>query len=174
MRRTSHFFTKVVGVTFDNDDGSSRQSLIPRCDLLERLQLDHDEDSPHDPNAVRVLRQSGEQLGHLRRRLAAEVVAKTAKGYRYGVFVKDITGGGRGRNYGMNLLILVAAPGVSDAEAQTYGDELMDRDFLRGQQRADRVRADRLVEPQDSVAPWLWFLTFAVLLLLVALLLLPR
>ena len=60
-----HFFTKVVGVTHRNDDGTSRQAIIRRCSQLEQLDLVRQKDNPHDPNAMMVCQSSGEQLGYL-------------------------------------------------------------------------------------------------------------
>ena len=56
----SQFFSKVAGVSYRNEDGSSRQSIIRRCHIGERLLLKPEPDNPVDPNAVRVLRQNGE------------------------------------------------------------------------------------------------------------------
>ena len=66
--------------------------------LFETLDLDHEEDNLHDPNAVRVLRRTGEQLGYLRSELAAEIVSKSNHGYRFVVFIKDLTGNERKDN----------------------------------------------------------------------------
>ena len=41
--KVKHFFTKVVGVTHRNSDGSSRQTIIGQCAPGEQLQLHHDE-----------------------------------------------------------------------------------------------------------------------------------
>jgi len=57
------FYSKVVGVTYDNPDGSSRQAIIARCRLGEQLILEAEPDNQHDPNAVKVLRTNGQQLG---------------------------------------------------------------------------------------------------------------
>ena len=119
------FYTKVAGVSHRNDDGTYRQRIIRRCRPQERLVLDHDERNPHDPNAVRVCRQSGEQVGFLNAELAEEVVSAAREGYRYAAFVKNITGGTEDRpTLGMNLLMVVADPGMSDREAQNYVDTL--------------------------------------------------
>jgi hypothetical protein len=116
-----HFHTKIVGVTHRNDDGSDRQNLIRNCRLFEALVLDHQEDNPHDANAVRVCRQNGKQLGYLNSKLAAEVVSKSKRGYRFVAFVKDITGGKRkGQSLGVNLLIIVAESGIGDSQIKEY------------------------------------------------------
>ena len=114
-----HFFTKVVGVTKRNPNGSDRQKLIRKCQQrgkrFEQLELDHEEDNPVDPNAVAVSRANGDQLGYLNADLAAEVVGKSAKGYRYAAYVSDIRGD---KILGVNVLLVVGTPGTTDAQAQ--------------------------------------------------------
>ncbi len=118
-----HFFTKVAGVSHANQDGTSRQKIIKKCRTLEKLTLDHEEDNPHDRNAVRVCRENGEQIGYLQQELAEEVVSRSERGYRYAAFVKDVTGGRPSSpTHGINLLIIVALPGISDSEVQRYID----------------------------------------------------
>lgn len=64
------FHTKVTGVTFDNVDGTPRQSIIAKCVVGERVQLLREPDNPHDCQAVKVCRESGEQIGYLARHVA--------------------------------------------------------------------------------------------------------
>ncbi len=124
-----HFHTKIAGVTHKNRDGSNRQKLIRGCSVFETLELDHEEDNPHDPNAVRVCRENGQQLGYLNAALAQEVVSKSGRGYRFAVFIKDITGGRRkGQSLGVNLLIVLAEPGVGDREVKRYVKQLIEED----------------------------------------------
>jgi hypothetical protein len=120
-RPVRHFHTKIVGVSHRNPDGSERQRLIRDCQVLETLELDHEESNPNDPNAVRVLRKTGQQLGYLRAELAAEIVSKAKSGYRFVVFIKDITGNERkGQSLGVNLLVIQAEPGVGDGPVKKY------------------------------------------------------
>lgn len=119
-----HVFSKVVGISRPNRDGSSRQDIAAKCQTLEKLVLRHEEDNPVDPNAVAVLRETGEQLGYLRAELAKEVVQNAGQGYSYGVNVAEVTGGGRGEYLGVNLLIVITKPGVGSREAQRYVDAL--------------------------------------------------
>jgi integrase len=67
MTRVSldHFFGQVSGESHRNDDGSDCQAIIPRCRVGELLVLEREPDNPHDINAIRVIRQSGEQIGYL-------------------------------------------------------------------------------------------------------------
>jgi len=64
------FYTKVVGVTHLNPNGSSRQEIIRNCEVGERLQLVREPENPHDPSAIKVCRESGEQLGYISADLA--------------------------------------------------------------------------------------------------------
>ena len=129
----SHFHTKIVGVSHKNSDGSSRQKIIRKCRLFEDLVLDHEETNPHDPNAVRVCRENGEQLGYLNANLAEEVVSKSSKGYRFATLIKDVTGGGKGEYLGVNLLIVQADPNVGDRRVKDYVKGLIREDpELRG------------------------------------------
>jgi len=75
------FKTKVVGVTFDNLNGSSRQDAIRGLNIGDRLQLAWNPSNPHDSNAILVFgRGSMHELdgdtciGHLKADLAADVV----------------------------------------------------------------------------------------------------
>lgn len=66
--------SKVVGVSRENDDGSSRQDII-REDVEEDdlLQLALDPENEFDPNAVKVLSKYGRQIGFLSRETAERV-----------------------------------------------------------------------------------------------------
>ena len=121
MRGVWHFFTKVAGVTHANRDGSERQDIIAVCEPFETLDLDHEEDNPVDANAIAVRRRSGEQLGYLPAELAADVVERLGKGYRYAAYLAEVTGGhGDKPTLGANLLIVVAEPGVGDDVVLEY------------------------------------------------------
>jgi len=112
--RVRHFFTKVVGVTHTNNDGTNRQDIIDMCEEDERLVLEHQRDIPDHPYAIRVSRQSGEQLGYLRSGMGEEIVPKLEKGYKYISFVENITGGRRGKSRGCNIVIIVGTSGATE------------------------------------------------------------
>src|SRR4051794_11866836 len=59
------FRTAVVGVTFDNPDGSSRQSLIRQLRRGEAVELVRDVENKYDRYAIAVHTSSGAQLGFL-------------------------------------------------------------------------------------------------------------
>lgn len=66
--------SKVVGVSQQNDDGSSRQEIIKR-EVLEddKLSLEAEPENPYDSNAVKVLSKFGNQVGYLKKELAEKV-----------------------------------------------------------------------------------------------------
>lgn len=63
MSRT--FRTKVVGVTFQNPDGTNRQEIISKCKVGEHVLLKRDYDNSYDQYAIAVLRKTGEQIGFI-------------------------------------------------------------------------------------------------------------
>lgn len=58
--------TRVVGVTFGN-----RQSVIAQLAAGEQLWLKREPENPYDHNAIIVERQNGQEIGHIKRELAA-------------------------------------------------------------------------------------------------------
>lgn len=66
--------TKVVGVSKDNEDGTSRQAII-RQEVAEddKLKLATEPDNPYDSNAVRVLSKHGNQIGYLSKEMAETI-----------------------------------------------------------------------------------------------------
>jgi hypothetical protein len=110
------FFTKVAGVSYENRDGTSRQSIIKRCRPGEILHLVREPDNPHDANAVKVLRQNGEQLGYLPGHVVMTGLARELdRGSHFRVKVTAITGDGE-ETLGVNIKI-ADVPEASDSEA---------------------------------------------------------
>lgn len=125
MADARHFRSYVAGVKHSNADGSSRNRLVAKLEVFDVLQLEHEPGNPHDPNAVRVLRHDGRQIGYLPRDVAANVARKIEQGYSYACFVDNVTedyDGDRTSRY-VDLLIVEARPGVSSQEAQKYVDK---------------------------------------------------
>ena len=66
--------TKVVGVSKNNEDGSSRQMIIiNQVEENDLLRLELEPQNPYDSNAVKVLLESGEQVGYLSQEKARTV-----------------------------------------------------------------------------------------------------
>jgi hypothetical protein len=83
------FYKQVHGISFKNDDGSSRQKIIKDCYEGEELVLIPEPDNRFDPGAVKICRKNGEQLGYWPSeggRLADDL----AKGWTYRVTVDEI------------------------------------------------------------------------------------
>jgi len=98
------FDSKIVGVSHDNDDGTSRQGILRRCRAGEHLTLKH---TPvqQDKNGVSVFRLNGEQVGWLSRELAASVAPYLDAGARLDVTITTVTGGEGGDFLGCNVAV---------------------------------------------------------------------
>lgn len=62
----SRICTRVAGVTF-----AGRQAVIAHLRIGEEILLKREPSNPYDPNAIRVERSNGQQIGYLNRHLAA-------------------------------------------------------------------------------------------------------
>lgn len=101
---SSTFHSKVVGVTYQNDDGSDRQKLLKKCKVGEKLNLIR-EPVPEDENGVKVCRLNGEQIGWLKRAVAREITSLLYAGGEAEVEITDLTGGDAGQSLGCNIKI---------------------------------------------------------------------
>jgi hypothetical protein len=116
-----HFYTKVAGVTYKNDDGSDRQDILSTCSPLKKLRLEHEDNNPHDPNAIRVCTEEGRQIGHLFRDVASDVWWRMQHNFTYAAVSANLTGGTKEYpQLGMNIILLVGRPRVSQEEMQAY------------------------------------------------------
>jgi hypothetical protein len=88
------FFAKVHGVSFKNDDGSSRQEIISRCKVGEELDIIPEPTNRHDRGAMKVCRKNGEQLGywHAGGRMPSDIApnAPNPQGTSWRVTIKNI------------------------------------------------------------------------------------
>lgn len=66
--------TKVVGVSMQNADGSSRQEIIKsEVEENDKLKLEAEPDNVYDSNAIKVLSKKGNQIGYLNKEMAEKV-----------------------------------------------------------------------------------------------------
>ncbi len=114
---TREINTKVVGVTFENDDGSDRQHLIGKCKPGDLLILLHDTENKHDSCAVAVYHERRSfgfkkiaQIGYLGQHLGADIVAHMESGGEAYAIIKEITGGEWGENCGVNIVVCSESP----------------------------------------------------------------
>jgi len=95
----THFYTKVVGVTFEG-----RQDVVGGMVEGSPIELRRQPENPFDPNAIGVW--TGRlQLGYIRRQIAREIARHMDAGERYSASIGSLTGGGT-KNFGLNISIV--------------------------------------------------------------------
>lgn len=98
LAKQDKFYTKVVGVTFED-----RQSSLAKLTMGQQLELRHECINPHDENAVAVYAGT-EKIGYLKRNMAKSLAPNFDKGVAYTAMVSQITGGGD-QHFGVNVFI---------------------------------------------------------------------
>jgi len=99
------FYTKIVGVSFDNDNGISRQDLISELETVPcPLELCRQPQNPHDENAIAVIDPKGRQLGYLSRNIAEQMAPMIDSGLSIQAQAIQITGGWP-LNFGLNIQV---------------------------------------------------------------------
>lgn len=100
--------TKVCGVQFENLDGTDRQLILKNCKEKEKLLLKH-EPNIQSPDAVKICRTTGEQLGWLSDDVSHEIVPFLTSLHRVEATIAKLTGGGffAGRNRGCHIKITI-------------------------------------------------------------------
>jgi len=130
-------------VSFTNPDGTDRQSILGRCRVGEHLTLVPEPENPRDPNAIRVQRASGEQLGYIRADLAKSLSPVLASDGKTLAILAQRTGGSWPKpTKGANILVVHARPGVSQEEFDQYVSEALGRGC--------RAAAGRAIPDQES------------------------
>lgn len=96
------FYTKVVGVTFDNTNGTNRQDILSRCSAGEAVLFKpfRYQGSP----ALAVYSEHG-QIGNLSAELAENLENDYGCGLILSGTISEVTGGTCGMKYGCNLHI---------------------------------------------------------------------
>jgi len=131
LEEAEAFHTKVAGVTFEG-----RQAIIQSLTPGQMLLLQREPSNPHDPHAVKVLTDGGQQIGYLSARVAARLAPTMDSGARYSATASQITGGGEDRSFGVNVYLQreeIAADDVDPgrllrtAWQELSGGELLDR-----------------------------------------------
>lgn len=75
------FSLPVVGVQYHNEDGSSRQEELRRCEPGEPIWLERQPDNPHDRNAIAVFSDRRVQVGYIAARHACWLASKIDREY---------------------------------------------------------------------------------------------
>lgn len=85
--------TKVVGVTFSNEDGSSRAKIIAGMTESDKVYLERDPYNKYDANAVKVcVLKNGEkkQIGFLSKDIAANISPKLRRNITFNVIIQGV------------------------------------------------------------------------------------
>lgn len=104
------FFTKLVGVTFDNNNGSSRQQFLEELydvfDINNKtfLSAKRDTNNPYDDKAVAIYDEQHRQLGYLSRKVNETVAPWMDDGFGLLIEVVNVTGG-EGAHWGLNIWV---------------------------------------------------------------------
>jgi hypothetical protein len=126
--RLQHFFTKVSGVSFPNDDGTERQEIIRHCRQGEILDLKRDPTNRYSRFAVKVLRQTGQQVGHVPEHWAEQACDLIDEGWDLSARITAVTGGAVGKEYrGVNMAVFYAKPTVTNGEYDAYVTAVINR-----------------------------------------------
>lgn len=102
-----HTMTKIVGVTYKNEDAVEIQSILQSLKPGENLFFIRDYHNKYDENAIKVYCKSG-HIGHLNKELAANISPFLSENDDYDLEgrVVEITGG-NGKSIGCNIEIWV-------------------------------------------------------------------
>jgi len=99
--------TSIVGVS-----DPFIQATIGFLHAGSHLTLRGEPENPVDPLAIQVLTPAGDPIGHLRATLAKQLNADVIAGRPFDVEITDITGGGPGKSFGVNVVVRRQAPPV--------------------------------------------------------------
>jgi hypothetical protein len=83
-----HFYTKLVGITQKNEDGTIREKLIPKCKPFEFVDVAWESDNRNDAKAVAIRKKHGPRLGYLNSGTAEEVATSMKRGKEWRACVK--------------------------------------------------------------------------------------
>lgn len=99
--------TKIVGVTFENEDGVPIQSILPKLKNGDGLFFIRDYSNNYDKNAIKVYCKEG-HIGHINKDLAAEIIPFLSDNENFELegAIIEITGG-NDKTYGCNIRIWV-------------------------------------------------------------------
>lgn len=86
------FSLPACGEYYDNEDGSSRQAELARCEPGDWLQLVREPENPHDPLAVGIFTTRGVRVGYLSRERAGWIGSKIDRGYDVRAIVERVKG----------------------------------------------------------------------------------
>lgn len=113
---------RVVGVSFKNNDGTSRQQILSELSVGEAMCLEFFEYENEPAYAVTDV--LGNQIGNLPKDLSADIYRKYRDCY-FSVLIDDITGGVDGLKYGciISIDIYDTAPDFDKSDISTIAPD---------------------------------------------------
>ncbi len=130
--------SKVAGVSFPNEDGSSRQRIIRKyCRPGKSLEVRLEPDDRYSDDAMGLwvrgrwlfIFPARYQIGHVKNEIASQIRADVVRGCPISVRILDVTGGGwfRKQFYGVNIEIRVGAGDEFDSVQPSHRSSVQKR-----------------------------------------------
>lgn len=116
------FCLRVVGVTYPNADGTSRQEEIQRCVVGERVELWRERTNRFDPSAVAVISARDVQVGYIGADRCGWIGSKIDRGLPVSVIVDRLIGGAGDMWMGMVIRLNLGGEMPSFDEDEGYGE----------------------------------------------------
>jgi len=86
------FSLPAIGERHDNEDGTSRQEELSRCEPGEGVRLVREPENEHDHMAVAIISCRGVKVGYLKRDRAVWIGSKIDRGYDVRAIVERVKG----------------------------------------------------------------------------------
>ncbi len=137
-------YTKIVGVTKENDKGTNIQDILPLLSEDGRLILIRDFGNLYDENAIKVYYHTKKEsihIGYLNRELAANLSVFLDENPTFDIdgIVDEITGG-EGKTYGCNIRIW-----IQDPDEPNYDEIKAFQEHLKNQPKEKPPTADEKI-----------------------------
>lgn len=141
--QAERFFTKIVGVTFDN-----RQELIPKLTPGQTLYLHREPCNRYDVNAIKLETDSGVIIGYLKAELAKVLAPAMDAGQQYCCNITAITGGNN-CPFGVNVLIYRE---YLEKKQELFQEKMVDDEVIRSTLLGNREYHQSQKEVLDQLA----------------------
>lgn len=115
-----HFFLQVHGIYHRNADGSSRQKIIRSCGPGDPLVLVPEPENKYDPDAIKVCRPDGTQLGYVPSGHSSKLSNELAIGWTFRVTADQVFAADRPGHVGcrIRLDVLTMSEATQDLKSR--------------------------------------------------------
>lgn len=125
LGKSFSWHTTVAGISYNNNDGVSRQLIAQNCQAGEHITLSLEANNPHSPDATMLCRSNGEQLGYFKSKIGERVRKALGSGSRYDIYVVEVTGRTHDKTFfGITLHVFEFHPNDHEEAAWFIEDEL--------------------------------------------------